>query len=260
MIVCLFTVRQWLLHRWVFSYAASLVLILLFIFYTAYFGLAWIQPEFYGRVAVAVVNAALFLVSLSALLIPLFVYQDDRETGLYEWFISRPVRRFHLCRWLGVAASLSAATIASFLVAMSLNYLMFRLFVSQMLIIAAVFMALIFSLSAVSYLISMALPDKASALGAGFFLWLYLNIIHTIVAMVFALGSPPDVAFVIYVLSPVESARFLSFYVVDPTLSFLNPVTAIDLTLSLQGLLFYLPVAVLATPIVIALAVFRTLP
>ncbi len=73
------------------------------------------------------------------------------------------------------------------------------------------------------------------------------------------MGTSADASFAIYVLNPVESARFLSLYIVDPTLSFMNPTTAMDLTLSLGGLILYVPIVVLTTPIAVLLLILRFL-
>ena len=60
MVILLFTIRQWLFHKWVLAYILALVATNIFITYAAFFGLGWVQPEFYGRVAVSVVNASIF--------------------------------------------------------------------------------------------------------------------------------------------------------------------------------------------------------
>ncbi|MEM1597414.1 MAG: ABC transporter permease subunit [Pyrobaculum sp.] len=250
MVILLFTIRQWLFHKWVLAYILALVATNIFITYAAFFGLGWVQPEFYGRVAVSVVNASIFLVSLTSLILGFFIYQEDREGGLYEWFISRPVIRssYLLQRWLGLAASLGISAAVAFAASAVAVWLLTTVFLTQVIAIGAVMVMLTLSLSALGFLLSQFTSDKVAALGAGFFLWLYLNFVHGLIAFVLALFLPAPQIFLFVVTSPVESARFLSFYAVDPTLSFINPVTAYDVSTSLGSAILTVPLIILLAP------------
>jgi len=61
----------------------------------------------------------------------------------------------------------------------------------------------------------------------------------------------PGELFVAYVINPIGAARFLAMYIIDSSLSFLNPITAVEVGLSLGGLVLALPAAALAAPVAV---------
>ncbi|ABO09349.1 ABC transporter permease subunit [Pyrobaculum calidifontis] len=258
MVILLYTLRQWLWHRWVVAYAVALASVSIFVMYGAFVGLAWIQPELYGRVALAVVNASIFLVSLTSLLLGLLVYQDDQE-GMLEWFLARPVskRSYLLQRWLGLSISTAMATLAAYLASFIVVYAVFAVSLPQLLILGLSLTSLSISLLSLGFSVSLYFSDKAAAMGAGFLIWLYLTYVHDLVLMVIGPSLAPGELFVAYVINPIGAARFLAMYTIDSSLSFLNPITAVEVKLSLGDLVLVLPAAALAAPaaIFIVLAV-----
>ncbi|MEM0464778.1 ABC transporter permease subunit [Pyrobaculum sp.] len=257
MVIFLFTVRQWLLHRWIVAYVILLTATSLFIFYVAFLGLLFVQPEYYGRVAVASINASIFLISLLSLLLGSFIFHDDRDTGLLEWFLSRPVsaRGYLVQRWGGVVVSVAAATIVAFIIAYLASGLLFGIFFSQLIYLGLWLAVLVASLSSLGGVIALFLPDKTTSITAGFLIWLVLNIVWGIVVFALGIGLSETELYITYILNPVEATRFMALYTIDPNLSFMNPITAASLLLSLGALTYVLPVATLTAPI----AVFLTL-
>lgn len=244
--------------RWTLAYIASFFLIALSLSQFTVLGVASLGVEAIGRLVASIINVSLYLVSLASLVLSSLSIVSEREQGSLEWLCSEPISRMDVVagKFLALLISLSLSTAVGYGLASWVLSLFFppESVVKVVLLVPALIL-LIAVCTSIGLLSSVRSRSRVSSLGLAFGAWLLMIFIYDliVITMTIRLGLSEAQVLLLTVLNPVESARLLSMYILDPALTMLGRSGA----LMVRSMGDSLPL-VLSTPLVVEALAFCT--
>jgi Cu-processing system permease protein len=257
--------RRALETRWLFGFAALFALLVLGL---SYFGLAQSREvgfQGFARVTLSLMNLALMIVPLTALMLGTTSIAGGRES--LSLLLAQPVSRAEVLagKFLGLAAALGVAQALGFggggvVVALQGG----AQEVPGFLVLTALSLVLGWVTLAAAICIAALWPDRLKAMSAALLLWLLMVIAYDLVvlgATTLLSGVPlQSVLFPALIVNPVDLTRVLTTLAVGSGALF-GPTSAVLMRMfgSTAGIALGLVVLVIegAVPLVIAAHVFR---
>ncbi len=218
-------------NRWLILYAVIYAVLGLSLSYFSSLGLGYLGFRAFGRVSAALINMTLYLVPLMAMSLAGLSIIGERERGTLEIILSQPLSKAEvlLSKYIGITVSVALATALGYGAA---AWYLWAILSSGDLIIYLQIMAtcilLAATLTGLGLLISTLSRSRFEALGIILMTWLSLLVIYDLILMGAAIGAQLkwEQIFTLLAINPVESARLLMVYALDPSLLVLGPTSA----------------------------------
>ena len=213
-----------------------------------------------GVVMASILNLAVYLVPLLALVMGAGVIIEEKRRGILDLILVYPVSsgEYFLGTFLGYAVALSIALVASFVPAAfvlayttGINLAEYGLLLGLILALGVAFLAL-------SFLISILARDPARAVASSVLLWICAVLVFDLVlvgALVLYPGVPPSTFGLALLLNPADIFRLLAFSWVGSAASPLGLATVappFPATVLIASLLLWITV-----PLVLSHHLFR---
>ncbi len=224
----LWELTEALRSRWLVAYALSYLLFGLSLTQFSLMGVSYLGLQAVGRIMATLINLSLYLVPLISLVLGCISIVGEKEVGIVEWLFSEPigVLDYVLGKYLGLLIAISVATflgfgLASWVVVVALpatdlhKYLMF--------IVVAILLSM--ACLSIGMMISASSKSRFEALGLAFLVWFTMIFVYDlmVMGMTISMGLRESEVFTLAVANPVEDARILMIYFIDPMLTFLGP-------------------------------------
>lgn len=253
-------------NKWLVGYAFLLGLLGLAAAMTGMEETAGLELQAFGRTTATLMNLCLLLAPLVAVLMGSAAIASERERGTLEHLLAQPLSRTKLllAKHAALLVALVTATVVGFLPAGVLivsavgpqvlwHYLLFPLIAS----IVGIAMA------GVGIAISVASRTAVQAQGIAVFAWFGFVLLYDLllVATLAASGLPVQLLAAALVANPVDAARVLGTFALEPELYLLGPAGAyLTETMSRAGAAVLLSAALMVWsvgPLVLAVVRFR---
>ncbi|MBM3897875.1 MAG: hypothetical protein FJ358_05050 [Thaumarchaeota archaeon] len=215
-------------NRWLIVYALMYAALGLSLSYYGMLGLGYLGLRGFGRVSASLINLTLYLVPLISMSLSGLAVVSEREGKTLERLLSQPVSKTEIliAKYIGITISIGTATVLGY--GLASWYMLFVLGPGDIGIFLSILFASILltvALSAFGLAISTVSGSKFGALGAILMGWFVLVAVFDVLVMGATLVA--DLKWIdlipILMINPVEAARILMIYSLDPTLIFLGP-------------------------------------
>jgi Cu-processing system permease protein len=214
--------RDRLRNRWILIVSTLLVISAMIISYfgAGPVGLAGFQKT--GMTLVSLINLAIYLVPLLALVLGSFLIIDERERGTLDLILSLPIStgEYLMGTLLGLVLALGASILLGFgaaglillwqeSIVSSLEYLVFLLLAFGL---GVIFLS-------ISYIVSILSGDKGKAMAVSLFTWIFAVFLFDILlvgVLILSKGKiGSDLFGIILMLNPVDVFRLLTYSLIE---------------------------------------------
>jgi Cu-processing system permease protein len=218
-------------NRWLIGYAAVLGLLGLAAAGVGVESASGLALQAFGRTTATLMNLCLLLAPLVAVLMGAASIAGERERGTLEHLLAQPLTRTRLllAKHVGLAISLTAATLVGFLPA---GILVVSAagpgVVGHYLIFPGIAVLVGMSMAGVGLLISVSSRTAVQAQGVGIFAWFGFVLLYDLllVGVLAVSGVRVELLAVALVANPVDAARVLGVLALEPDLYLLGPAGA----------------------------------
>jgi len=215
-------------NRWLIVYALMYAALGLSLSYYGMLGLGYLGLRGFGRVSASLINLTLYLVPLISMSLSGLAIVSEREGRTLERLLSQPISKAEIliAKYIGITISIGTATVLGY--GLASWYMLFVLGPGDLGIFLSILLAsllLAAALSAFGLAVSTVSGSRFGALGAILMGWFVLVALYDVLVMGATLVANlkwPDLIPILMV-NPVEAARILMIYSLDPTLIFLGP-------------------------------------
>lgn len=221
-------VTRSLSNKWLIVYALMYAALGLSLSYYGLLGLGYLGLKGFGRVSATLINLTLYLVPLISMSLSGLSVVSEREGRTLERLLSQPISKVELlaAKYVGIVVSIGTATVLGY--GLASWYMLFILGPGDIAIFISILLSsllLAATLSSLGLLISTISASRFGALSAVLMGWLFLVAIYDVLVMGATLVADLRWADLLPLLmvNPVEAARILMIYALDPTLIFLGP-------------------------------------
>ncbi len=197
--------------------------------YFSVLGISYLGLRALGRVTAALTNLTLYLTPLISLSLASVSVVGERETGGIEWLLSQPISRSELLlgKYVGMTLATSFATALGYGIAgLYLSTLLPTGDLPKYVWLLTVSVTLGAVSIAVGLLLSVVAATRYEALASSFLIWLVWTLLYDLITigMIITFNPGREVTLAFFLLNPVEAARLLMIYGLDPNLSFLGSI------------------------------------
>ena len=223
--------RDAIRNRWVMAYAVLLGLLGLTAAATGFENSAGMALQTFGRTAATLMNLCLLLAPIVAVLSGASAIAGEQDRGTLENLLAQPLSRSRLlmAKYVGLLASLTAATIAGFVPAgLFIAWHTGGALISHYLLFPAIAAILGAAMLGIGLLISVWSRTAVQAQGTAVFIWFTVVLLYDLLIMgaLAMSGVPVDVLAAGLVANPVDAARVLGLLALEPDLYLLGPAGA----------------------------------
>ena len=217
-------------NRWLIFYIILFAGLGIGFAYYSSLGLSVLGFRMFSRVSAAMINMILYLVPLLAMFLTGLSIVGEREKGTIEMLLSSPISRSEiiLSKYFGAVLSIMLATTLGY--GITAWYLWIFLSSADLIIflqIVGISILLASTFAAIGIAVSVISRSRFKALSILLAIWFLLLIIFDTIIMgvATALNLEPAVLFLLMAVNPIESARILMVFSIDPTLLLLGPLS-----------------------------------
>ena len=218
-------------NRWLIGYAVVLGALGLAATGTGLGSTSGLALQGFGRTTATLMNLCLMLAPLVAVLIGAGAVAGEAERGTLEHLLAQPLSRTKLlfAKYLGIFATLGAATVAGFVPAgLLIAFEAGPFILGHYAVFPAIASLAAAAMAGIGLLISVSSRSSAQAQGAAVFTWFGFVLLYDLVLMgtLAASGMPTEWLVGALVANPVDAARVLGILALEPDLYLLGPAGA----------------------------------
>ena len=214
--------------RWLIVYASMYAALGLSLSYYGLIGLGYLGLRGFGRVSASLINLTLYLVPLISMSLSGLAVVSEREGRTLERLLSQPVSKAEIliAKYIGITISIGTATVFGY--GLASWYMLFVLGPGDLGIFISILLASILlavALSAFGLAVSTVSGSRFGAIGAILMGLFVLVAVFDVLVMgaTLAVDLKWTDLMPILMVNPVEAARILMIYSLDPSLIFLGP-------------------------------------
>jgi len=218
-------------NRWVLGYAALLALLGLAAASAGLDSSAGMALQTFGRTTATLMNLCLLLAPIVSVLMGAAAIAGEHDRGTLELLLSQPIARTRLllAKYIGLAASLTIATVVGFAPAGVFVATQSGLsFLGYYLLFPAIAATLGAAMLGVGLLISVSSRTGMQAQGTAVLVWFACVLLYDLLLIgTLSLGGMPvEMIAASLVANPVDAARVLGVLALEPDLYLLGPAGA----------------------------------
>jgi Cu-processing system permease protein len=206
------TFKETIRSKWLIMFAAVFFLLAFNLPLAALMALNFLPVNYSSQFMSTIITVSFPLIPLLSLPLGSTSIVEERESGLLQYILSAPVSRnqFLVARLAGLFVATTAIIVIGFGIA---SFVAFRLSFGIFTMAFVVFASCVLNsaMLGLALFISVVSRRKATALGAGIFIWFIFSVISdsSLLAPIFSMAGRVDVVLPFILLNPVESARLL---------------------------------------------------
>ena len=214
--------------RWLIAYSLAYLLLGVTLTQFSLMGVSYLGLKAVGRIMATLINLSLYLIPLISLILGSMSIIGEKEVGILEWLFSEPIKplEYIVGKFVGLLIGITLATLLGFgLASWIVLIAMPPEDVTKYLSFVVVAVLLSASTLSIGLLISTLSRSRFEAIGLAFLAWFFMIFVYDLMVMGLAIsmGLKESTVFALAVANPIESARILMIYLIDPMLTFLGP-------------------------------------
>ena len=206
------TFKETIRSKWLLMFASVFFLLAFNLPLAALAALNFLPVNYSSQFLSTIITVSFPLIPLLSLPLGSTSIVEERESGLLQYILAAPISRnqFLFARLAGLFVATTATITLGFGIASLIAFkFSFNVFTIAFVVFASC--VLNAAMLGIAMLVSVLSRRKATALGAGIFIWFIFSVISdsSLLAPIFSMAGRVEIVLPFILLNPVESARLL---------------------------------------------------